>query len=246
MCAKHGHRSANGFAESWAQTSHSNMERWLMGKLLSFPVEKSKKMTVLQKREAKKFALTLSIFSILVMAITLNEKMNLERRPQYIVGGADRIGQLNRAIASAQPLDFVEDVQGEHELIRKLNVLAGEEFSAREPASLGVRPSRTDQLRYGQLAGKYRIAQDSERIKEIQYVDSSDVTDRPVTLPDAKNFLTENKDLFSVHFDKAEAELTESKTQVFRLFDSNGQSVGRAAFEFDEAGHLLSLKVQDK
>jgi hypothetical protein len=217
-----------------------------MGKLLSFPVEKSKKMTVLQKREAKKFALTLSIFSILVMAITLSEKMNLERRPQYAVAGADRIGQLNRAIASAHPLDFVEDVQGEHELIRKLNVLAGEQFSAREPASLGERPSRTDQLRYGQLAGKYRIAQDSERIKEIQYVDSSDVMDKPVTLPDAHSFLVENKDLFSIHFDKAESESSEAKTQVFRLFNNNGQSVGRAAFEFDENGHLLSLKVQEK
>ena len=209
-----------------------------MGKLILFPRRQSNKVTVLQKREARRLALSLSVLSVLVLAVTLNERLHEDGRPQYIVAGS-KIEQLNRAIASAHPADMVESIRAEHELVDKINQIE------RVPASIGINPSKNDQFRYGSLEGKYRINESASKISEVEYVDSVDITDRPVLVRDSQQFLMENRDLFMVPFAKAEIDKKSAKGEIFRLFDSQGLAVGRASFEFDSSGHLLSLKVQD-
>ncbi len=209
-----------------------------MGKLISFPSKTSNKVTALQRREARRLALALSLLSVAVMAITLNERLRSDQRPQYVLAG-EKLSQLNRAIASAQPFNLIEDVQTEHDWAKKMSDYE------RRPAAIGQRPSKEDQFRYGQLAGKYRIEGKSDHISEVEYVDSSDITDRPVMVRDSQGFLLENKELFAVHFEKAEVDSKSTRDETFKLFNNTGQVVGRAAFQYDSAGHLLSLKVQD-
>lgn len=211
-------------------------------KVIMFPKEKSKKVKSLQKQEAKKLFLSLSIFSVAVMAIVIGERINMSQRPQYVLAGSpDRMDRLNRAIASAQPLDVVEDIQSEHSLVRNID-----QFS-RTPAAIGKQPSAADELRFGQLAGKYRIAEMQSKINEIEYVDSSDITDRPIMLKNSAEFLAKNKDAFAVNFEKFEEDSSSAsaRAQVYKLFDKSGKAVGKAAFEFDHSGRFLSLKVQE-
>jgi hypothetical protein len=75
-------------------------------------------------------------------------------------------------------------------------------------------------------------------------VDSSDVTERPVLLKSSIDFLNKNKESFAIRFDHAE-ELSESsaRLQVFKLFNHLGQTIGKASFEYDQSGRLLSLKI---
>jgi hypothetical protein len=205
-----------------------------MAKLLKFP----KPMSRVQKREARRFALSLSILSVAVVALSLSETLNNRNRPTYILAGSsDRMSQINRAIASAQPYDLVEDVKWESDLAHKIA------NGGRRPASLGQEPSALDQLRFGPLAGKYRISEHASQVREIEYVDSDDVSDRPVFVNDRQAFLQENKKLLSIGFATARMESQEGQTEVYQLLDQKGQPVGKADFRFDESGRMLSMKV---
>jgi hypothetical protein len=210
-------------------------------KVIMFPKEKSKKVKSLQKQEAKRMYLSLSIFSVIAMSILIGEQINMSRRPQYIVAGsASRMDKLNRAIASAQPFDVVEDIQTGHNLVQNIDE------HARGPASVGHVPSATDELRFGQLAGKYRITGEQSKISEIEYVESSDVSDRPIMIKNSEEFLVKNKNFLAVQFDHMEQDSSSSsaQAQVYKLFDKAGHPIGKAAFAFDNSGRFLSLKVQ--
>jgi hypothetical protein len=200
------------------------------------------KITVGQKKQVKKLALSFSILAIVVMALSLNEKINSANRPQYVLAGSpDRLDKLNRAIASAEPVDIVEDVRWEHDLVGKLDSV-----DHRQPASLGQRPSQIDDLRFGELAGKYRISEKSSHIQEIEYVDSTDVADRPIFVRDRGGFLQDHNSLFFVKFESLKREpASTAQSEIYRLFDKTGNPVGQAAFLLDDGGHFISLKVQE-
>lgn len=199
----------------------------------------ARKISVQQKKKNKRVLLSFLMFAIVVIAVTLSERINLDKRPQYILAG-ERIEKLNRAIASAQPLNFVEDVHWEHQLVHNLD-----RYEGRTPAAIGGQPSQMDQLRFGQLAGKYRISEISNMIHEIEYVESQDVSDRPVFLRDRESFLKEHRNLFIKSFEKIKLDASAAQKEVYNLFDGTGKSVGKAAFLFDERGHFISLKVLD-
>ena len=204
--------------------------------VLKFPRQK---MTRVQKKEARRFALSLSILSVAVVALTLSENLSSKNRPTYIsAGSSDRLSQINRAIASAQPYDLVEDVQWENELATKISSLS------RRPSAIGQTPSALDQLRFGPLAGKYRIAESSARVREIEYVDSDDVSDKPVYVRDRQAFLQQNKSVLAVAFSSVKVEEKEGLKETYSLLDPSGRKVGQAGFVLDENGRMISMKVQ--
>ena len=225
---------------SWHEVRISEDEEVVsMSQILKFPREVSQTQRRLQKREARRFALSLSVLSVAVVALTLSENLNNRMRPTYIVAGSpEHISQINRAIASAQPFDIVEDIQAENRLATKISQLD------RRPASLGQAPSALDQLRYGELAGKYRIAENSSHVREIEYVDSDDVSDRPILVKDRQAFLQANKAVMAVPFSSTKVQSVSEQKEVFELLDQSGRLVGQADFTFDDSGRLLSMKVQ--
>ena len=210
-----------------------------MAKLLSFPKRASETQRRVQRREAKRFAMSLSVLSVAVVALILSENLNSRMHTTYILAGSpEHITKINRAIASAEPYDLVEDVLAEKKLAQKIGLLE------RNPGSIGQTPSALDQLRFGVLAGKYRITESSSHVRELEYVDSSDVTDRPVAIRDPQNFLVQNRDVFSVPFTSTKVILEQDQKESLRLLDSQGHPVGQADFNFDENGRLLSMKIQ--
>jgi len=216
-----------------------------MGKVLSFPKEKTKRITSLQKIEAKRFFYTFSVFSIIVMAVVIAEKINTLNRPQYVLAvNYEQKSQLNRAVASQENVEIIENIRWGQNLVDKINDM---KESDRLPAAVGSVPNRFDQLRYGDLAGKYRLTgTQDQKISEIEYVESDNSSDVPVRIRNRVEFLSEYKDLLAIQFNNAEVEKNSAEIEVYRLLNKSGEDVGTASFQLDAGGRFLSLKVEDK
>lgn len=207
-----------------------------------------KKVKKQQKAEAKTAMVSLSIVSLMLGALLLNETFSKSIRPVYIISDNHNIESLNRAIASAQPLNPFRDVEWERTLAKKLGTDTS--LENRNPASVGRAVSSADQLRFGPLAGKYHLVDQANstttasRIKEIDYIDSLEATDRPVFI-DAAHFLKEYGNVLAVNFEQFEPANSTGRVQDFRLLDNKRNVVGAATFTVDDEGRFLSLKVRE-
>lgn len=216
----------------------------MANKVVNFPKEKSKRARAYMKAEAKQVLMSLSLVSLFVGVILINDTVTRERTPIYIVSdNQSQSSDLNRAIASARPMNLFRDIEWEHDLAQKL----GQEpaIDERVPASVSRNLSSLDQLRYGPLAGKYsvvnRLFKDDPKILEITYVDSYDVSDRPVFL-NPEDFLTQYKDLVAVPFETYSLQEKSQSAETFRLLDKTQKPTGTAVFQMDEDGRLLSVR----
>lgn len=222
-----------------------------MRKVLQFPKARSKRAIALQKVEAQRFFLGMSLFSLTLVAVFANEQIMKVERPAYVVSNEyDATGnsKFARAIASAQPVHVFRDLEWEHQLAKRLGSTTID--SGRSPASISSRVTLMDDLKYGPLAGKYSIrsiaSENSEnRVNEIEYIQSDEVTDRPVRLTDTRNFLMKYKSLMKVQYSNAELAYQTEKEEVWQLFDGGQNMVGRAHVALDSNGQLLSMRVDD-
>ena len=219
-----------------------------MNQILPFPKEKVKRVQQLRKAEGQRLFLIVSLFSFVLVAVLANEQVMKNQRPTYLISdNSERsIEQVNRAIASAQPLNLFRDVQWEHELASRLAQKEG-----RMPASMAQKVTALDHLRYGELAGKYRITSvgsESEptglKVKEIEYIDSAEITDRPVQISDHKNFLMEYSTLLPVFFKQTTLATSKDGLETWELLSDEGRVVGEASLRFDEGGRFLKMTVQ--
>ena len=219
-----------------------------MNQILPFPKEKVKRVQQLRKAEGQRLFLIVSLFSFVLVAVLANEQVMKNQRPTYLISDNSERGieQVNRAIASAQPLNLFRDVQWEHELASRLS-----KKEERMPASLAQKVTAMDHLRYGALAGKYRITSvGSElepatlRVKEIEYIDSAEINDRPVQISDHKGFLIENASLLPVNFKQTTLATSQDGLETWVLLSDEGRVVGEAALRFDEGGRFLKMSVQ--
>lgn len=218
--------------------------------ILQFPKEKSKRVQQLKKAEGQRLFLMLSLFSFILVAVLSNEQLLKSQRPIYLISdnSSHSLERVNRAIASAQPLNLFRDVEWEHSLAKRL---AGEN---RLPASAPQAVTLFDQLRYGLLAGKYRISSASgsvsgseakgPQVKEVEYIDSQELADRPVQIADRREFLASYGQLLPVQFQTANLASTKDGVETWKLVSAEGHTVGEVQMRFDEAKRFLGLKVQ--
>jgi len=204
----------------------------------------TKSKFVLKPQDARTFLLLVSVFAVGILSISLGDRLYRQSLPTYILAGSpDRTQMIDRAIASAQPYDLVEDIQIENDFAKRLS------NQERAPAAIGTHPSRLDELRFGPLAGKYRILEQNSKVTQLNYVESQDVTDRPIFLRDRESFLKSYHDLLLIQYQ--EAKMTDRRTQststyeTFDLLDKRGNVTGQVEFQMDEVGRLLSMKVQE-
>lgn len=216
--------------------------------VVSFPEDRMKKVKKKQNAGAKQAAVSLSLVSLILGALLLNDSLIRDQKPIYIVSdntsGSD-IKNLNRAIANAQPLNPFRDLEWEKKMAEKLGT---DKIEERTPASLGKQVSTIEQLRFGPLAGKYHVIDRSSdrqtQIQEISYVESSEVNDRPVYL-DPAQFLKTYGNLLAVEFSQFDRANTEqNQIQEYNLLSDSKKVVGTAAFMLDEDGRFISLKVR--
>jgi len=204
-----------------------------------------KRIRQLQKRETKNTLVALSIVALILTCLFVNDQMGRASRPILISDNAEgktQIEKLNRAIANAQPLNLFRDYEWEQGLAKKL-AMVGE----RNPASVGRAVSSVDGLRFGPLAGKYRVLDQANssgnKITLIDYIESADSNDRPVFL-DPEIFLQNYGKLLAVDFEMYDrANPSQPQVREYRLLDSEMRVVGMAAFTIDDDGRFLSLKV---
>jgi hypothetical protein len=223
-----------------------------MKNIISFPENRMKKVRKSDRIGARQAVLSLSVVSILMGALLINDSIGRSSRPIYIISdniqSPDQIEKLNRAIASAQPMNPFRDLSWERNLAKRLGQEA--ELTERAPASVSRKISSIDQLRFGALAGKYHVVNQpasgvSSKIQEIEYIDSNEVTDRPVYLnPD--QFLKEYGSLLAIDFLLFDRANNPAQTQVreYRLLNGEKRVVGTAAFTMDDEGRFLALKVR--
>lgn len=203
----------------------------------------------LQRAETRTAVISLSVASLLLAAVFINDQLAKQGRSSYLISdNGSQIDKLNRAIASATPMNPFRDLEWEKKLAEKL---ASKDVSAtgREPASIGRPVSTVDQLRFGTLAGKYRVEdqtmQSEIKIKQIDYVQSNDVSDRAVFV-NPELFLKDYGGLLAVSFAYYDAANPSSENvKEYRLLNSDKKVVGRAAFVLDEDGRFISLKIAE-
>ncbi len=214
-----------------------------MGKVLSFPKEKTKRVHLLQKLEARRLFYSFSVFSVIVMAIVIGEKLNSMSRPRYVFAvNYDQNAKFNRAVASQENVEFIEDIRWGQKIVQHLNESGID--TNREPAAIGTSPDQYDQLRYGELAGKYRLTgTQGQKISEIEFVESEQVSETPIRLRNREKFLTEHRELLAIPFAKTEVEKSSAQSEVYKLLSPQGQLLGKASFQMDESGRFISLKV---
>lgn len=218
-----------------------------MKKVIPFPKEKSKRVWALKKLEGQRLFLSMSLFSLILVAVFTNEQMMRQERPVYVVTnmqGPDRLDALNRAIASAQPVNVFRDLEWEHDLAERL----GTSSSDRQPASVSQKVTLMDDLRYGPLAGKYRIRSidsvGAPKVSEIEYIDSAEITDHPIHLSDAEAFLMKYRSLMNVEYAQAKLAYQADGQQSWQLLGPDQRLVGRAEIKYDSEGHFLGLAIE--
>ncbi len=202
-----------------------------------------------KKARAYNAVLALSLVSLMLGALFINDSINRAQAPQYMVSdntSSSDINNLNRAIASAHPMNPFRDLEWEKKMADRLGQNRLED---RTPASVGRALSTVDQLRFGPLAGKYRVVDQAgsgeAKVQEISYVESSDVNDRPVFL-EPQEFLRDYGALLAIPFAYFDRANNPSQVQIreFRLMDEQKQVVGMAAFIMDDEGRFISLKIR--
>lgn len=220
-----------------------------MKKVIPFPKEKSKKAWAMHKRDGQRLFLSMSLFSLILVAIFSSEQMMRLERPIYIVTntqGPAGLQDLNRAIASAQPVNVFRDLEWEHKLAKRLG--ADKAAPERAPASLSEKLTLMDDLRYGPLAGKYRIqasqTAENPRVSEIEYIDSSEVNDQPIHLGDTAGFLMKYRSLMNVDYSRTDLAYQADGREVYQLFDQDERLVGRANVKVDSEGKFLGLSLE--
>jgi hypothetical protein len=231
----------------WHVVRIGKSEGGVVMRILDFPKNRSQRAEKAKRAEARQAVLSLSIISLIMGAVLLNDALVARQRPTYLVSdnmSPTRLQQLNRAIASAQPMNPFRDLEWEKRMAEKLAARSPQD--ARTPASVSRHISALDDLRYGFLAGNYRLVDEQGEkhagINEIEYVDPVDVTSKPVFI-EPEIFLQKYGALLAVDFDKYKPTVQENSTKEYELMKDE-KVVGRARFQLDGDGKFLRLKVR--
>lgn len=221
-----------------------------MKNVISFPEKKSRKAQKRQRQGAQQAVLSFSLVSLMMGALLLNDSIARSGAARYVVSdntSSSDIQNLNRAIASAHPMNPFRDLEWEKKLADRLGQ---DSLMERTPASVGKAATTLEQLRFGALAGKYRIvdqvaAGEKAKVQEISYADSDDTNDRPVFLK-PEEFLRDYGSLLAVDFSLFDRANNSAQTQVreYRLLNTSKKVVGMAAFTMNDEGRFLSLKIR--
>lgn len=194
-----------------------------MAKILEFPKEKSVRARILQKSFQQKAVIPLSLLSVLIVSLSLNE---------WIQYASQKVNS-NRGVASVPTQDLEKQIKWEHKWADSLK------GSNTRPGYTGEEPSQLDKLLFGVLQGDVKMTRAGSRISGLEMV-------RPVELKNREEFLESYKAVWSVSFDHVEldknAAVADSKAETYKLVDKNGKTVGQAIFGLDDLQTVRKLE----
>ncbi len=200
-------------------------------KVLDFPQFKSWRKRLMDRGQDQKAVLGLSIVSVLVMTVFLNEWIVKSQQ------SVNAITEGGRGVASFDDHDSVESIKWEHEIAKKF---AEEKESAK--SLMAVKPTLKDELVFGFLEGKYKTRLVNAKIEGFDFTENQ-AGDQPLVIKEKAEFLKIFKSVFTVGYAKVQLESREGSKEVYKLMSSSNKDLGQAQFELDEAGRVLSLKI---
>jgi len=197
-------------------------------KVIEFPKEKSLRKRLQDKAQEQKAVLILSIASILLMTVFIN---------QWLVDNAHHSleGHGTRRVASFEPAVFARDVKWEHELAKRLN---GDSAFA---ANLAERPTVRDELIFGFLEGKYGMKTTQGRIESLEFIDAQ-AGEHPMAISDKAQFLKKYSEAFGGNYEDVSADQKSATEQSFNLINSSKTIVGQARFVLDDQGRVQAIR----
>lgn len=201
--------------------------------VIEFPKAQSIRKRMQDKAQEQKAVVILSIASVLLMTVFLN---------QWLVRSPDQglVTDGNRGVASFEPSSFAKDVKWEHDLAKRM---ASEK--ALTAASLAESPTLRDDLVFGFLEGKYGMKLAQGRIQSLEFIDAQ-AGDQPLKIEDKAEFLRKYSEAFGLQF--AEVSLVaqaDGGGQVYNLIDSSKEIVGRAHFKMDDQGRVQAISFNN-
>jgi hypothetical protein len=221
--------------------SKNMFENSVKNKVLEFPKSQSLRKRLLDRGQDQKAVLGLSIISVLVVTIFLNEWIVKSQN------SVNSIMEVHRGIASFEDRDSVEGIKWEHELAQKL--AEEKDMAESRSAMSAVKPTIKDELVFGFLEGKYKTQMVNAKIEGFAFSDAQ-AGDQPLVIKEKAEFLKIFKSVFSIDFAKVvkvakvqRLETREASQELYRLLNASNKDLGQALFQLDEQGRVLSLKI---
>lgn len=192
-------------------------------KILEFPKEHSMKVRLQNKTQERKAVAALSIASVLIMTVFLN---------QWVNSGPDSLANDgNRNIASYSPATVVKDVQWEHALAKT--------FASKDvKGQIAESPTLRDDLVFGYLEGKYGVKMAQGRIEALEFIDAQ-AGDQPLAIENKVEFLKKYASAFGYKFSEVG---TANESGTYHLIGSGKEIIGQAKFKLDDQGRVESLQ----
>lgn len=178
-----------------------------MAKILQFPKSKSRRVENMRRALQQKAVIPLSILSVLVVTLSLNE---------WILTASQKTDQA-RGVASAPTEDLEKQIQWEHNWAQAL------QKSSVRPGQVAEPPNKLDDLLFGVLQGEVKMTRQGSQISSLDM-------NKPVELKNRDEFLESYKSAWSIQFERVELERSEQDKEIYRLLDKQGKPVGSAIF----------------
>ncbi len=197
--------------------------------VIEFPKRQSLRKRLQDKVQDQKAVLSLSIASVLVMSIFLN---------QWLVGNPAQMinAKGSRQIASFDG-GFVQDIKWEHDLAKELS-----QKDLQESAKLAERPTLRDELVFGYLQGHYGMKLLQGHIESLKFIDA-EAGEQPMDIPQKSEFLLSYRDAFGLDYRQVSAAEKSAAEEVFTLIGSDKTILGSAHFSLNSQGRVLAVKI---
>lgn len=203
-------------------------------KVIPFPKDKLKKTataTVRLDLEQKKIMVSASLVSAIFITVVVNAIMFQRQsdRPLRMISKVEN----SRAIASVSGPIADQFLVGQRDL-----------------ASYGRKPRDIEQLIFGELAGKYRVQYENDKVSQINWSESgARQNEKPTLLKDRIEFLEKHRGIWPVSFE--DVKLLGTKTvsvdrvsEEYALYSKAEAPVAHVKFLVDQKGQLYSMIVE--
>lgn len=196
-------------------------------KVIEFPKKKSLKARLMNREVEKKAMLSLSLASVFLVTIFLNEWLKVSQHLD---------SKEKREIASVGAVDLKKEIDWEHNWARKLS---STEVSVKGQTAL--KPSLKDEFLYGALEGLYNVQFRNGKILSLELNSMRQTGQNPDLDPVA--LLKKYKSLIHDRLADVRAVRSEDHKKVFELLSDASQVVGRAVVEFNDNGAIQKIDI---
>lgn len=200
--------------------------------VIEFPKAKSVRKRLQDKAQEQKSILVLSISSVLIMTVFLNQWVSQGSSASLSANG-------NRGVASIHSSAFAKDVKWEQDLAKRM---ASDKVGF--AAQIGEDPTLRDELIFGYLEGHYGMKVSQGMIQSLEFIDAQ-AGDAPMVIQDKAKFLVKYSEATGRNFSEVRMVQSSTEEQVYSLISSSKEIIGQAHFKVDDKGGVQSIQFTE-